>query len=572
MTLAAVVILTAFVADRSYDRFTGFNKVVPAPPEYVPAIRTTLTSQVSTTGTIQANQQVSLNFDIGTGTAKIQQFLVGLGDQVTQGEPLARLDATELNQAVRSAQASLDAATARYSAAANPSADQLAAAQQSISSAQAQVTTDRDNLATLKNGPTADTLQSAQAAVDNAKGALLAAEASLKSAQDSVTTAQNNLNSAAEAMNVACASTSSSPAMSSSSTAGTPTGSSDRTSTASTASTSGSSACVSARATVTQDQLALQNAQASVNKGTAQNAVQSAGAALSSAEQKLATAQQPASAADIDVAQATLAAAQASLAAAQDRYNSLLNPTPDVILPLQANDESARDNLATAQQNLANTTITAPFDGEISQLNGSTGTEVDSNTAVFILLNPRLVRVNANVDQADMSNLKVGQPASITFDALTGQSYTGQVSAIGLTPTISQGVVTYVVTFTLDTSRLAANQPVPAPGMTASLTVQTLRTPNALVVPARAIRRLGNRATVTLKARDGGMDKVQPVTTGASNATETQVTNGLSDGDEVLISSGASAPATAAAGQFGGFGGGGGIGGLGGGGRPGGGR
>src|SRR5437773_1986886 len=79
VTLAVVILLAAFIADRAYERLTGFNKAVAAPPEYVPAIRTTLTSQVATTGTVQATQQVSLNFDIGTGTAKIQQFLVGLG-------------------------------------------------------------------------------------------------------------------------------------------------------------------------------------------------------------------------------------------------------------------------------------------------------------------------------------------------------------------------------------------------------------------------------------------------------------------------------------------------------------
>ena len=158
---------------------------------------------------------------------------------------------------------------------------------------------------------------------------------------------------------------------------------------------------------------------------------------------------------------------------------------------------------------------------------------------MFILLDPNLIRIDASVDQADVSNLKVGQPANITFDALTGRVYNGTITAIGLTPTIQQGVVTYDVTIGIDTSRLAAGVPVPAPGMTATITVVTSQTTNALVVPTRAVRRVGVRATVTVQTPTG--DEVRTVTTGASSNTLTQVTGGLADGDEVLISSAATA-------------------------------
>src|SRR5439155_25291739 len=129
------------------------------------------------------------------------------------------------------------------------------------------------------------------------------------------------------------------------------------------------------------------------------------------------------------------------------------------------------------------------------QLTGSVGTQVNSNTVVFILLNPKLIRIDANVDQADISNLKVNQASTVTFDALPGRSYPATVAAIGLTPTIQNGVVTYVVSFAMDTSNLAAGTPVPAPGMTASVSVQTSRTDNALVVPNQAVQKPGARTT-----------------------------------------------------------------------------
>jgi hypothetical protein len=142
------------------------------------------------------------------------------------------------------------------------------------------------------------------------------------------------------------------------------------------------------------------------------------------------------------------------------------------------------------------------------------------------------------VGQADVSNLKVGQTANVTFDALQGRSYAATVTAIGLTPTIQQGVVTYVVTLAVDTARLAEGTPIPTPGMTASINVTTNRVENALVVPSRALRRAGRASTVTVKTPEGTEQRT--VTTGVTNGTLIQVVSGLQDGDEVQVS----APAT----------------------------
>jgi len=298
-------------------------------------------------------------------------------------------------------------------------------------------------------------------------------------------------------------------------------------------------------------QQALRTAQANLNNGTLDQAVQNAQAGLATAQQKLSDTQAGAKPGDIDAARNSLASAQAGFVTDQAKFNALLRPTPDLTLPLLASVETTRDNLATAQQNLNNATIIAPFDGQISQLNGNVGTQVTSSTVVFILLNPKLVRIDANVDQADINNLKVGQVANVTFDALSGRSYVATVAAIGLTPTIQSGVVTYVVSFAMDSGALPAGTPVPAPGMTASLTVQTSRTENALVVPNRAIKRAGRGpATVTVKSA-GGQPETKTVVTGATNGTLTQINSGINDGDLVLVSApSATASATPAGNQI----------------------
>lgn len=166
-----------------------------------------------------------------------------------------------------------------------------------------------------------------------------------------------------------------------------------------------------------------------------------------------------------------------------------------------------------------------------AQASGGSTQSTNATSAVMVLLNPNLIRIDASIDQTDIAKLKVGQQARITFDALTGTTYTALVSTVGLTPTTSSGVVTYAVSFALDTSRLASGTAIPSPGMSASITVTTESASNALVVPSRSVQGAGASSTVRLKTEDG--EEATRVTTGLTNGTLTQITAGLEEGDEV---------------------------------------
>ena len=104
ISLLVVLAVTIFGGYTAYARFTDLNKKPPAAQTFAPAVRTTLTSSVSATGTVQSSQQVSLTFDVGQGGGKIKEFLVKLGDQVTAGQALAKLDDTDLAQSLKSAE------------------------------------------------------------------------------------------------------------------------------------------------------------------------------------------------------------------------------------------------------------------------------------------------------------------------------------------------------------------------------------------------------------------------------------------------------------------------------------
>ena len=106
ITLGAIILVSGFIGYNAYAKVTDLNAIPPPAPTYLPAFRTTLTSAVSSTGSVASTQQVSLNFDIGQGTGKIQQFFVELGQRVVAGQPLAKLDDADLVKTVTSARSS----------------------------------------------------------------------------------------------------------------------------------------------------------------------------------------------------------------------------------------------------------------------------------------------------------------------------------------------------------------------------------------------------------------------------------------------------------------------------------
>lgn len=591
VTLLAMLAAALFGGYSVYARAFDLNAVPPPAPTYLPAFRTTLVSSVSATGTVQSSQQVTLSFG-GTGTqsqalsGKIKEFVVKLGDEVRAGQPLARLDDTQLQQSLRSAESALASAQARLDAAREPpTTAEIAAGQQSLSSARSAVATAEKNLSELLAKPTTAELAAAQQAVLTAQNQLQTAldnktkaQAELSEAQSELTAAQANLSTAFKTLQSAHSQLTSAvitcggvgvnvpPLPPSGSAARSllppPSGFScplDPTKVAAVSSqiTSYNSSVTTynnAATALGTKQTALTNATNALGSGTLERSIQNAQIGLESARQKQLDTQAGPKAPEIEAARRAGESAHASLTTAQAKLDELFQPAkPDVVLPLQASVDQARANVEDARSAVAAATIIAPFDGRISQVNGEVGSQVTSNTAVFILLNPNLLRIDANVDQADIGNLRPGQTAAVTFDALAGRSYTATITAIGLTPTIQQGVVTYVTTLAVDTSRLPEGTPVPAPGMTASLSVTTSRAENVLAVPQRAIRRVGRNQTVTLKTPAG--DEQRTITTGATNGTLTQVVSGLQDGDEVLVSAPraqtTTAPATGGFQQFG---------------------
>ena len=275
-------------------------------------------------------------------------------------------------------------------------------------------------------------------------------------------------------------------------------------------------------------------------------------------------------------------AAQAQAQAAKTTLDNLISPRVEKQTQAAAQLEQSRLALVQAQQNLANATLTAPFDGVVTAVNIALGSNGGASDAVELADNSQL-HVDALVDETQIAGVKPGQETQLTLDSMPGVTLTGKVASIDPAGTISQGVVNYNVRINLDPT----NVPVRI-DMTANASIVEATHDNVLAVPNAAIRtggfgggnrqggqagtniQIGQTVTNTQQNVQSGQQRIQgssvlvlrngqpvpvPVTVGLQTADLTEVSGNLQEGDVVLIVT-ATRTANAGGGGFpGGFGG-----------------
>jgi multidrug efflux pump subunit AcrA (membrane-fusion protein) len=202
-----------------------------------------------------------------------------------------------------------------------------------------------------------------------------------------------------------------------------------------------------------------------------------------------------------------------------------------------------------------------------SAVGGSTG----SGSSGFVtLVGLQGLEVTASFSESDAAKIRLGKPATVTVSALPNEELAAHVIAVDTVGTTSSGVVQYTVTLALDNATAGVK-----PGMSANVTVTTAERRNVVNVPNAAVTGSGSSATVQVVDSKGTQRSVS-VVAGLKGDSTTEVVSGLSAGQRVVVSSGASTTGSSGAGAnpFGGRGGfslpGGGGGGIPSGGPPGG--
>lgn len=228
----------------------------------------------------------------------------------------------------------------------------------------------------------------------------------------------------------------------------------------------------------------------------------------------------------------------------------------------QANLDAAREavqqakaSLEQADVDLSHTRIDAPMDGKIVQVNARegevviTGTMNNPGSVIAVLADLSEVLAEAQVDETEVVNVKLGQPAKVQVDAVSGKEYHGKVIEIASSATATAGVGSGIRYFKVKVQLTDADARL-RPGMTTQVDIVTDSVENALSVPVQSVverdptslKKKGGESSsnpnvekkkYVLVAKDGKVKFVE-VTTGISDATHVVIKSGLK-GDEQVV-------------------------------------
>src|SRR6266487_2295068 len=462
----------------------------PITYQFQQAIQGNFSLTVSATGPLQS----AIYNLVFTGTGTISEIDVSVGQTVTKGQVLAKLNKTSLQDAANSAQAGvLSAQTGVNTAQANLSKAQ-AQSNANVQSAQVALNNAQASLSTTQT-QSKTSVATAQTTLSNDQTSLSHTQAqSAASISAAQTTLSNALTSLSHTQATASAQIAAAQLAKEQACTATPPASSCATATAAynqaVATANANVAAAQANVTSAQKQLTLTEEQAKANNATAQ-------ARVTSDRQQVASTEAQASSSNT-TAQNTVNAATSSLATAQANANASVTTQQGMVNTAQRQLQTALVTLQTAQHNLANAIILASHEGIVTTINGTVGgtpgapanastattTSASGNTFIQIA-DVSTLQVLAAVNESDTANLKVREPAQFTVSAYGNRLFTGTVSAISPVGQTVSNVVSYPVTIDVNKDDLQnANL---LPGMTASVTIVVVQRPNVVLIPVNAI-------------------------------------------------------------------------------------
>ncbi len=259
-----------------------------------------------------------------------------------------------------------------------------------------------------------------------------------------------------------------------------------------------------------------------------------------------------------DISQVTFDQTKLKVDELQSQYDSSVHQLESAqlnLVVLQHNLEAADAGIAQAREALGNTVITSPIDGVVTRLNAEvgemamTGTMNNPGTVIIEVADLSTMLLVAQVDEADIGKVAVGQKATVYVQAFPDDEFEGIVDSIALTHRVSSTATKYFRTEILlkgDVRKLYS-------GLTAHVDIETLEHKNVITVPSQAVMGVAID-DLPLKIRDespevdkektytpvvycymDGKAKVTPVKIGPSNLTHTLILSGINEGDKIVV-------------------------------------
>ncbi|NLI13576.1 efflux RND transporter periplasmic adaptor subunit [Pelotomaculum propionicicum] len=260
--------------------------------------------------------------------------------------------------------------------------------------------------------------------------------------------------------------------------------------------------------------------------------------------------------ADLDSYNNSYISAESNLRQAKASLQTTLNgATAADIAAAEASVESSSAQLKMKVKSLEGAKMTSPMNGIVSAINGGEGQRATANNnstssgSGFITLISEALQVEAQVNEADIGNLAIGQTAQLTVNSFPNKTFTGKVSSISPVATTVSNVQVYDTVIQLDENQTGLKA-----GMPATITIIVEKAENVLTVPKGAVTYAAKQAGAGNNGPGGGanvivMDKSGNMTTrkvvlGLSDSSSYEVKEGLNEGETVVIGVGGTASNT----------------------------
>ena len=254
-------------------------------------------------------------------------------------------------------------------------------------------------------------------------------------------------------------------------------------------------------------------------------------------------------AASVSQAESSLKSAKASRKKAQSEYNSIKDQSVALIKKQAAKESldaaeaavhSAEQSLLSAQADLANQKsdavkrrVVSPINGTVNAVNIKNGDDLSklssgtTRQVPIIIGDLETLKAEVAINEVDIANVSIGQKVELTFDAMADLKAAGKVEKVDSLGTVTQGVVTYNVTISLDNLN-----PKIKPQMSVSASIINDVKQDVIIIPSSAVKTENGFSYVEVLVENRPQRK--KVTIGASNDTETEIASGLNVGDEIV--------------------------------------
>jgi HlyD family secretion protein len=523
------VILNVALATALVAAGTGAYAAVGNPAAAKSSARTatvalqTVTSTVSATGNVASAKDLGVNF-VGNGI--LTAVAVKVGQHVTAGQVLARIDDTAAKIALQQANAQLMSAQGQYlNATQGQTPQEQQRDQTAIAGAQVAVSNAQQSVSNAQQQAALDTQQQA-ANVAAATSTVNQDEATLSSDNSKLAADQRKQQQDQAAGNSSAASADASQV------------SSDKQQLSQDQSTLTQARSVLNSARQQQAQVGLKDQQTITNS---QDQLKSARAQLAQQQASAAVNAQPPKPGAVQSAQAGLMQAQAQVQSATIALTQTVLRAPSAGTVASIGAQVGEAPGSGGSSSTAGTSGSGGSGGASSS--SSTTATSTSATGFMVLTDLTGLQVTANLAEADASKVVVGQQVTSTFNALTGSNgapvtVDGTVQSVAVSSTVVSNVVEYAVTVSLDNAPSTLKV-----GQTANVRVTTGSASNVLAVPSTAVSSTGGGKSVTVQDT-GGQQRLVQVVVGLVGDTATEITSGLSAGQQVVLPTAAATTST----------------------------